>query len=144
MCFMGCKTPTAFVMHPFRWFFNQTGVIKANLAGNGANLFETAKPILPAAAAAVQRAQLKIKPKSPGSGKLDRRDLLIAAHQRRWQRWRCVAERRAVVEQMARVARPKPISGKTPRQIIVILIKCLACNGVRLLINSNFQAVTDD
>lgn len=36
---MGCKTPTAFVMHPFRRFFNQTGVIKTNLAGNGANLF---------------------------------------------------------------------------------------------------------
>lgn len=146
--FMGCKTPTAFVMHPVRWFFNQTGVIKTNLAGNGANLFQTAKPILPAAVAAVQRARLKIKPKSPGSGKLDHGDLLIAAHWRRWQRWRCVVKRRAQVrgavnEQMARGAGVKPINGTTLRQIIVILIQCLACNGMPLLINSNFQAVRD-
>lgn len=120
--------PTAFVMHDFRWLFNQTGVIKTNLAGNGANLFETAKPILPAAVAAVQQAQLKIKSESPGSGKLVHRELLIAAHRRRWrrwQRWRCVVEHRAevraaVIEQMASRAGAKPINGKTLRQIIVI------------------------
>lgn len=106
-------------MHPLRWLFNQTGVIKTNLAGNGANLFETAKPILPAAVAAVQQAQLKIMSESPGSGKLDHRDLLIEAHWRRWQRWRCFVEHRAevratVIEQMVRRAGAKPINATKP------------------------------
>lgn len=63
--FIWSKPATAFVTQPlFLWFFNQnTRVIKTNLAGNGANLLQSAF-YFPAAVAAVQRAGLKIKSKS--------------------------------------------------------------------------------
>lgn len=138
---------TVFVMHPFTWLFNQTGVIKTNLTGNGANLFETCKTRFARSASSCPTSAAKNKTQSPGSGKLDRRNLLLEADWRKWQRWRCVVEHRAevratVTEQTARGASVKPNKGKTLRQIIVVLIKCLACSGLPSMMNGNFQAAT--